>query len=140
MTDISRIQETKNLTEIYMEQPKQTLFCQRDGSTNSTEHIRKKKRSGADLDAMLKAVKLPASIPDLDPGLADVNRDALPHSSASSPSFTKQANTSESSKSPGAIGSLSRLETCATTSEPERQRRETTMGRVRWRYFMGEDD
>ena len=31
------------------------------------------------LDAMLEAVELPARVPDLDTGLADVDRDALPH-------------------------------------------------------------
>lgn len=31
------------------------------------------------LNAMLEAVKLPARVPDLDTGLADVDRDALPH-------------------------------------------------------------
>jgi hypothetical protein len=32
------------------------------------------------LDAMLEAIKLPAGITDLDTGLANVDRDALPHS------------------------------------------------------------
>jgi hypothetical protein len=31
------------------------------------------------LNAMLKAVELPARVSDLDTGLADVDRDALPH-------------------------------------------------------------
>ena len=31
------------------------------------------------LNAVLKAVQLPAGISDLDTGLTDVNRDALPH-------------------------------------------------------------
>lgn len=31
------------------------------------------------LDAVLEAVELPARVPDLDTGLADVDRDALPH-------------------------------------------------------------
>ena len=30
-------------------------------------------------DAVLQAVELPAAVPDLDPGLADVNAETLPH-------------------------------------------------------------
>jgi hypothetical protein len=34
---------------------------------------------GRYLNAMLEAVQLPARVSDLDTGLADVDRDALPH-------------------------------------------------------------
>ncbi|RRT51782.1 hypothetical protein B296_00030491 [Ensete ventricosum] len=36
------------------------------------------------LDAVLEAVELPAGVPHLDPGLADVDADDLPHLSSSS--------------------------------------------------------
>jgi hypothetical protein len=37
------------------------------------------KRTDGYLNAMLEAVQLPARVSDLDTGLADVDRDALPH-------------------------------------------------------------
>nr|CAB3498375.1 unnamed protein product [Digitaria exilis] len=40
---------------------------------------RKDKWTGLYLNAMLEAVELPARVSDLDTGLADVDRDALPH-------------------------------------------------------------
>jgi hypothetical protein len=39
----------------------------------------KGKRTDGYLNAMLEAVQLPARVSDLDTGLADVDRDALPH-------------------------------------------------------------
>ena len=39
----------------------------------------RRRRRRPDLDAVLEAVKLPARVADLDAGLPDVDRDALPH-------------------------------------------------------------
>jgi len=43
--------------------------------------VGERKRNWTDryLNAMLEAVELPARVSDLDTGLADVDRDALPH-------------------------------------------------------------
>lgn len=46
---------------------------------NLTDPIRSRSREKQYLDTVLEAVKFPARIADLDTGLTDVDRNALPH-------------------------------------------------------------
>lgn len=49
------------------------------GSLSDAKKLEKQKEREVNLNAMFKAVKLPAGVTDLNTGLADVDRDTLSH-------------------------------------------------------------